>query len=126
MEGLFDYYMASGRIMALLGKCFCHECYTMILSKRDLKELMDSCRHLTDKRLQEDFIDPLVQINRRVFKTRRNFTGAEWSRWTWISYSPASKSEQLEEHYTSCNPIFSRDGFVTCNDFSDVVPSASL
>ena len=126
LEGLFDYYMASGRIMVLLGKCFCHECYKMILAKRDLQEFMDSCQHMTDRRLQENFIDPLVQINSQVFKTRRNFTGEERNHWAWIACCHISKVEQLEELYTSCNPIFFHEGFVTCNDCSDVVPSASL
>jgi len=126
LEGLFDYYMASGSIMVLLGKCFCHDCYKMVLSRRDLKEFMDSCQHMTDKRFQEDFIDPLFQINREVFRTRRNYTGEETTQWAWISCSHVSKVDQLEQLYTSCNPIFFHEGFVTCNDCSDVVPTASL
>jgi len=126
LEGLFDYYMASGSIMVLLGKCFCHDCYKMVLSRRDLKGFMDSCQHMTDKRFQEDFIDPLFQINREVFRTRRNYTGEETTQWTWISCSHASKADQLEELYTSCNPVFFHEGFVTCNECKDVIPSASL
>jgi hypothetical protein len=125
LEGLFDYYMASGSIMVLLGKCFCHECYKTVLARRDLRAFMDSCQHMTDKRFQEGFIDPLVQINREVFKTRRNFAGSESRRWTWIACSHVSKVERLEELYTSCNPIFFHEGFVTCNDCADVIPSAS-
>jgi len=125
-ERLFDYYMASGSIMLLLGKCFCYDCYGMILFKRDLKEFMDSCQHMTDRRFQQDFIDPLFQINREVFRTRRNYTGQETTQWTWISCSHVSKGGQLESLYTRCNPIFFHGGFVTCNDCSEVVPSASL
>ena len=126
LEGLFNYYMASGSIMVLLGKSFCHACYEMVLARRDLKEFMDSCEHMTDKTFQEDFIGPLVQINKQVFKTRRNFTGAEMTRWIWVGCSHVVKVEQLEELYTSCNPIFFHEGFVTCNECKDVIPTASL
>jgi hypothetical protein len=125
-ERLFDYYMASGSIMLLLGKCFCYDCYGMVLFKRDLKEFMDSCQHMTDLRFQQDFIEPLLQINREVFRTRRNYTGKETTQWTWISCSHVSKGGQLESLYTRCNPIFFHEGYVTCNDCSEVVPSASL
>jgi len=125
-ERLFDYYMASGSIMLLLGKCFCYDCYGMILFKRDLKEFMDSCQHMTDRRFQEDFIDPLFQINRDVFRARRNYAGQETTRWTWITCSHVSKGGQLERLYTRCNPIFFHEGFVTCNDCNEIVPSASL
>ena len=125
-ENLFDYYMASGCIMLVLGKCFCYDCYGMVLFKRDLAEFMESCQHMTDRRFQEEFIDPLLQINREVFRTRRNYTGEETTRWTWISCSHVSRGQHLEGLYTRCNPIFFHEGFVTCNDCSEVVPSASL
>jgi hypothetical protein len=125
-EKLFDYYMAAGSIMLLLGKCFCYDCYGMVLFKRDLAEFMNSCQHMTDQRFQEDFIDPLFQINREVFRTRRNYTGQETTKWTWITCSHVSKGGQLERLYTRYNPIFFHEGFVTCNDCNEVVPSASL
>lgn len=126
LEGLFDYYMASGSIMILLGKCFCHDCYKMVLSRRDLTEFMESCQHLTDMRFQKDFIDPLFQTNREVFRTRRNYTIEESTQWTWVSCPHVSREGQLEGLYTKCNPIFFNEGFVTCNDCRDVIPSASL
>jgi len=125
-EGLFDYYMASGRIMLLLGKCFCYDCYGMVLFNRDLVKFMDSCQHMTDQRFQEDFIDPLFQINREVFKPKKNLAWEGASRWTWTSCSHVSKGGQLAGLYTRCTPIFFYEGFVTCNDCTEVVPSASL
>ena len=125
-ESLLDYYMSSGSIMVLLGKCFCHECYEMVLSRRDLKEFMDSCHHMTDRRFQEDFIEPLFQINRRVFRAKRNLTIKDTSRWTWIGCPHVSKEGQLESLYTGCDPVFFYEGFVTCNDCVEVVPTASL
>jgi hypothetical protein len=125
-ESLLDYYIGSGSIMVLLGKCFCHNCYEMVLSRRDLKEFMDSCQHITDKRFQEDFIAPLFQINRKIFRTKRNLTGADTSQWTWIGCPHVSKEGQLKSLYTSCTPIFFYEGFVTCNDCVEVVPTVSL
>jgi hypothetical protein len=118
--------MASGSIMLVLGKCFRYDCYGMVLFKRDLAEFMESCQHMTNLRFQEEFIDPLLQINREVFRTRRNYTGEETTRWTWISCPHVSKGERLEGLYTRCNLIFFHAGFVTCNDCTEVASSASL
>lgn len=125
-ECLLDYYMGSGSIMVLLGKCFCHECYEMVLSRRDLKEFMDSCQHMTDRRFQEGFIDPLFQINRKVFRTKRNLTGEDTTPWNWTCCPHVSKEGQLEILYMGCNPIFFYEGFITCNDCNEIVPTASL
>jgi hypothetical protein len=125
-ENLLDYYMGSGSIMVLLGKCFCHGCCESVLSRRDLKEFMDSCQHMKDRRFQEDFINPLFQINRKVFRTKKNLTGEDDSQWTWIGCPHVSKEGQLESLYTGCDPVFFYGGFVTCNDCSEVVPTANL
>jgi len=125
-DRLLDYYMGSGSIMVLLGKCFCHECYEMVLSRRDLKEFMASCQHMTDQMFQENFIDPLIQINREVFRTKRKLTGEDTTQWTWIGCPHVSKEGQLESLYTGCDPVFFYEGFVTCNDCIEVVPTASL
>jgi len=125
-ESLLDYYMGSGSIMILLGKCFCHDCYEMVLSRKDLKDFMDSCRHMTDRKFQEDFIDPLIQINRKVFRTKKNLASEDTTQWTWTCCPHVSKEGQLESLYTGCNPVFFCEGFVTCNDCSEVVPTASL
>ena len=125
-DALFNYYMASGSIMALLGKCFCHECYEMVLSRRDLNEFMDSCQHLTDLKFQESFIDPLFQINRNVFRTKRTITCEDTNQWTWTCCPHISKEGQLESLYTGCNPVFFYDGFVACSDCIEVVPTSNL
>ena len=125
-ERLFDYYMAGGSIMLLFGKCFCYECYGMVLFERDLDGFMDSCRHMTDQRFQKEFITPLFQTNRKVFRTRRDYTGEESTRWTWITCSHVSEEGPLRGLYSGCNPIFFHEGYVTCNDCNEVVPTASL
>ncbi len=117
--------MGSGSIMILLGKCFCHDCYEMVLSQRDLNEFMDSCQHMTDRKFQEDFIAPLFQINRKLLRIKRNLTGEGTTHWNWTCCPHVSKEGQLENLYTSCNPIFFCEGFVACNDCIEVVPTAS-
>ena len=125
-EGLFDHYMASGSIMILLGKCFCQDCCAMLSSRSDLTEFMGSCRHMTDMEFQQGFIDILFQINRDVFRTRRDYACEETTPWTWISCSHVSNEGQLEGLYTTCNPIFLHQGYATCNECKEVLPSASL
>jgi hypothetical protein len=102
--------------MLLLGKCLCHVCYELILKKRNLNEFMESCDHMTDREFQKGFINPLFQINREVISTKRNSNGEKTILWTWISCSHVSEERQLESLYTSCNPIFFHEGFVTCNE----------
>jgi hypothetical protein len=112
--------------MVLLGKCFCHDCYEMVLSRRDLREFIDSCQLLTDEKFQEDFIDPLFQINRKSFSANNNLTAEDTSQWTWTCCPHVSKEGQLESLYMGCNPVFFYESFVTCNDCIEVVPTASL
>ena len=98
----------------------------MVLSRRDLNEFMDSCQHMTDLMFQENFIDPLFQINREVFRTKKTITGEDTNQWTWTCCPHISKEGLLESLYTGCNPVFFYEGFVTCNDCSEVVPTANL
>jgi hypothetical protein len=125
-EGLFDHYMASGSIMILLGKCFCQDCCEMLSTRSDLTEFMAACQHMTDAGFQRDFIDILFKINRDVFRTRRDYVSEETTRWTWITCSHVSTEDQLAGLYSACNPIFLHQGFVTCNECKEVLPSASL
>ena len=60
---VYRYYMASGLITIVLGKCFCESCLDMILSRDDLSELIGSSRPMTDRQFQENIIDPLYTIN---------------------------------------------------------------
>ena len=89
-EGLLDYYMGSGSIMVLLGKCFCHECYEMVLSRRDLEEFMDSCQHMPDLMFQENFIDPPVMKNRPTIMWPLN-------RPSWISETCSTLARKLPD-----------------------------
>ena len=52
---VYRYYLASGLITIVLGKCFCEACLDRILSNNDLADFIVSCRPMTDKLFQEDF-----------------------------------------------------------------------
>jgi hypothetical protein len=125
-EGLIDYYITSGSIMVLFGKCFCYDCYEMILSRGDLNEFMKSCEHMTDGGFQRAFVDSLYSINREAFRTKKSNCSMESTRWTWISCSHIANQGELEKLYSSCSPIFLSEGFVTCNDCLNVVPTSSI
>ena len=98
----------------------------MVVSRRDLKEFMDSCQHMTDRRFQRTSSTPLFQINRRFFRATRNLTGEVTSQWTWIGCPHVSKEGELKSLYTGCDPVFFYEGFVTCRDCIQIVPTASL
>lgn len=125
-SSLFCYYAGLGSIMLLLGKCLCHECYESILAKKDLTDFMDSCDHLTDRGFQQDFVQPLFQVNKEAFRTRNNLSGNETTCWTWIGCPHVSRPDDLQQMYANCKPIFFQEGFITCNDCLNVFPSASM
>ena len=112
--------------MILMGKCLCQDCCEMLSIRSDLTEFMGACRHMTDLEFQRDFIDILFKINRDVFRTKRDFLSEETTQWTWISCSHVSTEDQLEDLYSACNPIFLHQGFITCSECKEVLPSASL
>ncbi len=62
-ELVFQYYLASGLITVVLGKCFCESCLDRILSGTDLADLIDACRPMTDRIFQENFVSPLIDSN---------------------------------------------------------------
>lgn len=124
-DKLFGYYVASGMIMLILGKCLCHECYESILKERDIREFMESCDYMVESRFQKDLIDPLFEVNGEMIRAKGNVLSNKTTRSNWISCLHVSKAEQLGKLYISCNPIFFHEGFVTCNDCIKVVPSAS-
>jgi hypothetical protein len=43
-ERVYEYYMSSGLIIIVLGKCFCEDCLDMILFNSDLSDFVKSSR----------------------------------------------------------------------------------
>jgi hypothetical protein len=122
---LLDYYMGSGSITILLGKCLCQRCHEMIVSKSDLTEVMSDSKHMTDRGFQKDFIEPLIKSNREFVKSRNQVSWNEQSQGYWICCPDVSRESQLEQLYGGCSPLFLFEGYVGCNDCMEVIPSTS-
>jgi hypothetical protein len=124
-DSLLDYYMGSGSITILLGKCLCQRCHEMIVSKSDLTEVMSDCEHMTDQGFQKGFIEPLIESNREFIQSRNRVSWDEQSQGYWICCPDVSRESQLEQLYGGCSPLFLFEGYVGCNDCMEVIPSTS-
>ena len=58
-DRVFNYYMSSGLIIIVMGKCFCETCLDMIIIKNDLSDFLRSCSPVTDGLFQETIINLL-------------------------------------------------------------------
>jgi hypothetical protein len=125
-ESLLDYYMGSGSITILLGKCLCQHCHEMIVSKSDLTEVMSDSKHMTDLGFQKGFIEPLIESNREFVQSRNKVSWNEQGQGYWICCPDVSRESQLEQLYRSCSPLFLFEGYVGCNDCMEVIPSTSI
>lgn len=112
-ENLMDYYPKAGFILILLGKWMCQECHEQILTSRNLQGFLDSCQHMSDVELQQNFIDPLIQVNGNV---------SDASRPPWACCPHTAQKNLLERLYQSCKPIFIHAGHVTCDECLDSPP----
>ena len=113
-EKLMSYYSKAGFIMILLGKCLCQECHEQILTTRNLQGFLDSCQFMSDRRLQESLIDPLLLANRRAVKPTLHHT--------WECCHHVADESHLKSLYRCCNPIFIHSGQVTCGECLDSPP----
>jgi hypothetical protein len=120
------YYKDSGLIMLVLGKCLCHECCATIVSAKDLNGILDGGRKLTDEGFQKNVIVPLILTNRMAFRSKVYMWATESTEWTWIGCPHVSNEEKLEELYSSCKPLFFHEGFVTCDECIEAIPTADI
>jgi hypothetical protein len=123
---VYGYYMASGLITVVLGKCFCDNCLDMILSKGDLTELLGSGRPMTDRLFQKNFISPLMDSNYNFTSTMGYSEHYDKSPKTWISCSHTATKENLKKAYVNGGSIFIFESFFTCQDCFEKIPSESL
>ena len=123
---VYRYYMASGLITIVLGKCFCESCLDMILSKDDLSELIGSSRPMTDRQFQENFISPLMDSNYNFTKLLGDKADDLTSPKSWISCSHTITQESLKKLYAAGGQIFIFESFFTCQDCFEKIPTDSL
>lgn len=124
-DSLLGYYMGSGSITILLGKCLCQYCHEMIVSKNDLTDFMSDSKHMTDQGFQKDFIEPLIRSNQDFLQSRNRAACTAQGQGSWICCPDVSQESELEKLYRGCSPLFLFEGYVGCNDCMEVIPSTS-
>jgi len=123
---VFKYYMASGLITIVLGKCFCETCLDMIFLRGDLSELVRSCKPMTDKAFQEKVINPLIKSNFTFSKIWEYIGEDEDSPKTWVSCSHVATAAGLKNVYSNGGQIFIFESYITCQNCFDKIPTSSL
>jgi hypothetical protein len=123
---VYRYYLASGLITIVLGKCFCEACLDKILSNDDLTELIASCRPMTDDLFQENFISPLIDSNFNFTKMFGQQEDCGNPPKTWITCPHTSTRESLKKAYAIGGQLFIFEGFFTCQDCFEKIPTDSL
>jgi hypothetical protein len=125
-EFVYRYYMASGLITIVLGKCFCETCYDMILMRGYPSELIRSSRPMTDQLFQENFINPLLESNYHFTEPLGHIGDDPETLRTWISCSHLATKAGLQKAYAQSGKIFIFEGYVICQNCFDMIPTASL
>jgi len=125
-DSVYRYYLASGLITIVLGKCFCETCLDRILSNADLSQLIGSCRPMTDISFQQNFISPLIDSNfnfTKLFEQEKNYENPPK---TWITCSHTATRNSLKKAYATGGQLFIFEGFFTCQDCFEKIPTDSL
>jgi len=123
---VYRYYLASGLITLILGKCFCEACLDKILSNKDLSELIGSCRPMTDITFQENFIGPLIDSNFNFTKLFDQEQDWENPPKTWITCSHTASRDSLKKAYANGGQLLIFEGFFTCQECFQKIPTDSL
>jgi hypothetical protein len=123
---VYRYYLASGLITIVLGKCFCESCLDMILSRADLSELIGSSKSMTDRQFQDNFISPLIDSNYNFTKLLGERPDDLTPPKTWITCSHTITQERLKKLYAGGGQIFIFESFFTCQDCFEKIPTDSL
>ena len=120
------YYMSSGLILIVFGKCFCEICLDMILAQDDLSELTASSSPMTDKLFQENIIEPLIHVNYSFSKSIGYIGDNEKSPTTWVCCPHLATETGLEKFYSNGGQICIFESYFTCQHCFDKIPTDSL
>lgn len=123
---VYRYYLASGLITIVLGKCFCEACLDKILSNDDLSELIGACRPMTDTLFQENFVSALIDSNFNFNKIFEQHETCDTPPKTWITCSHTATRHSLKKAYQTGGQLFIFEGFFTCQDCFEKIPTDSL
>ena len=125
-ELVYRYYLSSGLITIVLGKCFCESCLDKILSKEDLSESIGLSRPMTDRSFQEDFVTPLIDSNYNFIKLSEGRSYLEAAPKTWITCAHTATRASLKKSYSAGGQLFIFEGFFTCQECFEKIPTASI
>lgn len=123
---VYDYYMASGLITIVLGKCFCESCLDMVLTGSEFSEFVRSSRPMTDMLFQRNFINPLIDSNNIFSKISGYFENQGRAPKTWVSCRHLTSKVGLQTVYSKGGQIFIFESFFTCQDCFNKIPVTSL
>ena len=123
---VYDYFLASGLITIVLGKCFCETCYDNILRTADLSGLIGSGRPMTDRQFADNVITPIIASNccdaRRV---DGHCTTAEATN-MWVSCAHLATPDGLRKVYAGGGQIYIFEDYFICQDCFNNIPADSL
>jgi hypothetical protein len=125
-DSVFKYYLASGLITIVLGKCFCETCLDRIFLRGDLTDLVRASRPMTDRSFQEKVINPLISSNFAFSKIWQYIGKDDESPQTWVSCSHVATEAGLKSVYSNGGQIFIFESYITCQNCFDKIPTSSL
>jgi hypothetical protein len=123
---VFNYYMSSGLIIIVMGKCFCETCLDMIIMNNDLSEFLSAGRPMTDDLFQKNIINPLIDSNYNFTRQVGYIAENEATPKTWVTCSHLSSKAGIMDVYANGGQIFIFESYFTCQDCFDKIPSDSL
>jgi hypothetical protein len=98
----------------------------MILFNSDLSDFVKSSRPMTDRLLQENFVNSLIDSNSN-FTNKYNYIEEDQnSRKTWICCHHLSSVAKLNDVYSNCGQIYIFENQVICQNCFNTIPDNSL
>ena len=125
-DRVYNYYMSSGLIMIVMGKCFCETCLDKIIIRNDVSDFLRSCSPVTDGLFQESIINPLIDSNYNFTKEAGYISEFEKTPKTWVACSHLSTQTGLNDVYSQGGQIFIFESYFTCQDCFEKIPTYSL
>ena len=123
---VYNYFLASGLITLVLGKCFCETCYDNILKSGDLAGLIGSGRPMTDRQFADNIITPIIASNdgfARKAESARSDTNMPN---TWVSCAHLANRDGLRRVYAGGGQIYIFEDYFICQDCFNRIPADSL
>jgi hypothetical protein len=126
-DRVYDYFLASGLITIVLGKCFCETCYDNILNTGDLAGLLGSGRPMTDSQFAKNIITPIIASNGSGTRMNGRHATAETRNTNiWVSCAHLATPAGLRKVYAGGGQIYIFEDYFICQDCFNNIPAESL